>query len=359
MTDRSTAFVSFLSYQDSAAWQRALDSLAPDIHEVDRTATDIWFHFFPLDLFLALEQSDDADTLARKLLLEGEYRLAAQVDTSPRFLYGHRFWAETKQAVLEYANKFDGNEARELANVTHEIAQTAARIVKVDASLLTGITLVALMTLRQTSLAAFSNATDAKAIRAMHTNKQPAEILRERARDEGQGILGFLRTEDKKWTVRYDESRKDRRFTCINSEEIASGAARDHHEDWHALDPRRSEGPIPVQCRAAACGTCWIGVLGGAEKLSPVSRLEATAIKEFGYINTDEERPTIRLACMAQANGAVSIVIPTWNGFFGKYLQTGSPAQMLSTELPGYDFPVASQTTESQTTDTTNIQTGA
>ena len=359
MTDSSTAFVSFLTHQDSAAWGRALDALTAEIHEVDRTATLIWFHFFPLELFLALEQSDDADTLARKLLLEGEYRLASQIDTSPRFLYGHRFWAEVKQATLEYANKFDGNEARNLTNdlvtVTRDIAQTAARIVKVDASLLNGITLVALMTLRQTGLAAFSEAIDAKAVRAMHSNKQPAEILRERTREEGQGIFGFLRTEDKKWTVRFDESRNDRRFTCINSEEIASGAARDHSEDWHALDPRRSEGPIPVQCRAAACGTCWVGVLGGAEKLSPVSRLEATAIKEFGYINTNDERPAIRLACMAQANGAVSIVIPTWNGFFGKYLQTGSPAQMRSTELPGYDSPVEPQTTDQ----TTNTGTGA
>lgn len=359
MTDSSTAFVSFLTHQDTAAWQGALDALSPDIHEVDRTATHIWFHFFPLDLFLALEQSNEPDTLAQKLLLEGEYRLASQVDASPRFLYGHRFWAETKQAVLERANKFDANESRDLTSITRELAQTIARTVKVDVSLLTGITLVALMTLRQTSLAAFSNMTDAKTVRLMHTNQKPDEILRERARDEGQGIFGFLRTEDKKWTVRFDESRKDRRFTCINSEEIASGAARDQSEDWHALDPRRSEGPIPVQCRAAACGTCWIGVLGGAEKLSPVSRLEATAIKEFGYINTNDERPAIRLACMAQVNGAVSIVIPTWNGFFGKYLQTGSPAQMRSTELTGYDSPTTASQAESQTTDATNVETGA
>jgi len=29
----------------------------------------------------------------------------------------------------------------------------------------------------------------------------------------------------------------------------------------------------------------------------------------------------IRLACQAQASGAVSIVIPPWNGQFGKYLK--------------------------------------
>ena len=45
-------------------------------------------------------------------------------------------------------------------------------------------------------------------------------------------------------------------------------------------------------------------------------------IKEFGYIDTAEPKPLIRLACQAQANGAVSIVIPPWNGQFGKYLKS-------------------------------------
>ncbi|MGZ8847431.1 MAG: 2Fe-2S iron-sulfur cluster-binding protein, partial [Pyrinomonadaceae bacterium] len=73
-------------------------------------------------------------------------------------------------------------------------------------------------------------------------------------------------------------------------------------------------------CRSASCGTCWVGVLGGAEKLSDVAVREGKKIKEFGYINTAEPKPLIRLACQAQAQGAVSIVIPPWNGQFGKYL---------------------------------------
>jgi uncharacterized 2Fe-2S/4Fe-4S cluster protein (DUF4445 family) len=37
----------------------------------------------------------------------------------------------------------------------------------------------------------------------------------------------------------------------------------------------------------------------------------------------------IRLACQAQISGAVSIVIPPWNGVFGKYLraQRGEEAE--------------------------------
>ena len=64
-----------------------------------------------------------------------------------------------------------------------------------------------------------------------------------------------------------------------------------------------------------------MGVLGGAEKLAAVGARESTRIKEFGYIDTAEAKPLIRLACQAQAQGAVSIVIPPWNGFFGKYMK--------------------------------------
>ena len=91
--------------------------------------------------------------------------------------------------------------------------------------------------------------------------------------------------------------------------------------NWRELDPRRIEGPIPVECRSASCGTYWVGILGGAEKLTDVAAREGKKIKEFGYIDTAEAKPLIRLACQAQALGAVSIVIPPWNGVFGKYLK--------------------------------------
>ena len=63
-----------------------------------------------------------------------------------------------------------------------------------------------------------------------------------------------------------------------------------------------------------------MGVLGGADKLADVGVREGKKIKEFGYIDTAEPKPLIRLACQAQAHGAVSVVIPPWNGQFGKHL---------------------------------------
>ena len=63
-------------------------------------------------------------------------------------------------------------------------------------------------------------------------------------------------------------------------------------------------------------------MLGGSEKLSDVGVREGKKIKEFGYIDTAEPKPLIRLACQAQPQGAVSVVIPPWNGQFGKYLKS-------------------------------------
>ena len=60
-------------------------------------------------------------------------------------------------------------------------------------------------------------------------------------------------------------------------------------------------------------------MLAGAERLSPVAeREEGKPMRVFGYGTGKEPRPLIRLACQAKAFGAVTIVIPPWNGFIGK-----------------------------------------
>jgi ferredoxin len=143
-----------------------------------------------------------------------------------------------------------------------------------------------------------------------------------RARDDWQGPLGFARGIRKRWTVTFDENDPEATFPLIHGQEIASAAQSDKRE-YRSRDVRCTpgEGPIPVECRAASCGTCWVGMLGGAEKLSPVvDRDEKRRMDVFGYVHTDEPRPLIRLACQAKAFGAVSIVIPPWNGVFGKFL---------------------------------------
>jgi hypothetical protein len=43
-------------------------------------------------------------------------------------------------------------------------------------------------------------------------------------------------------------------------------------------------------------------------------------MKVFGYLDSADEQPLIRLACQARARGAVSIVIPPWNGIIAPCL---------------------------------------
>jgi len=54
-----TAFETYLSGQSEEAWSAALATLLRSIHEVDRNATQIWFAFYPLSLFRALEAAQD------------------------------------------------------------------------------------------------------------------------------------------------------------------------------------------------------------------------------------------------------------------------------------------------------------
>lgn len=316
-----TEFERFLDRQDEAAWSAALDALAPSIHEVDRNATRIWFAFFPLALARALERADDADALAQKLLLQGKYRLADQIDSSHAFLYGHRFWRETKDAVVARAASFAGENAV-LADEVRAVARDAAQRAKADESLTVGISAVALMTVAQVSLEKFKASPGEIKVGGRLARRSPEAVLRERTRDDGQGLLGFLRTTDKRWTVTWNENNEDARFKLIDHQEIASAAATDQR-DYSKVDPRCTvgEGPIPVQCRSASCGTCWVGVLAGAEKLSPVAVRERKLMPQLGYVDTDDPRPLIRLSCQAQGTGAVTVVIPPWNGVFGKYLR--------------------------------------
>jgi ferredoxin len=320
-TDNENMFQDFLERQDEDAWKRSLEALLPSIHEVDRAATQIWFAFYPLRLFRALEGAEDPEALARGLLLQGAYLLRDQIDSSHKFLYGHRYWPEIKMAVEEHAASFDAATPASLTAQIREVASLAAKRLKVEESLLTGITATAFMTVTQAGIEAFKAAPGRIDLEPKAAKRSPEQILRERAKDDSQGLLGFLKTVDKEWSVTYDETQERAAYKLINEEELASGAARDRSRDWRAVDPRCIEGPIPVECRSASCGTCWVGVLGGAEKLSAVSVREGKQMKDFGYINTDEPKPLIRLACMARGTGAVSIVIPPWNGVFGKYLR--------------------------------------
>jgi ferredoxin len=320
-TTNEMLFEAFLNQHDDSEWRNVLQDLLPSIHRVDNAATQIWFAFFPLALTRTLQQSQDPERLAGELLLQGTYQLRSQIDSSHAFLYGHRYWPDVKKAI---ANHIGVTQAASLNLGAHikEVGGVVSNGTGVDISLLIGITAVGFMILQQVGTESFTEFPGRVHIERAFAEKEPEEILRKRARDDGQGMLGFLRGQAKVFTVTFNENDPSASFRLISSQHLTTAAAGDKR-NHHLRDPRCTvgEGPIPVQCRSAACGTCWVGVLGGSEKLSDVAQLEYRRIREFGYIESDDPKPLIRLACQAQAFGAISIVIPPWNGVFGKYLR--------------------------------------
>lgn len=317
-----TPFETYLNEHGEEAWAATLTTLLRSVHDVDKNATQIWFSFYPLSLFRAFQAAPDPELLSAQLLMKGVYHLKDQIDSSHKFLYGHRYWPEAKKELEAFAANFKATEAAELSDQILKVAHEVAQTLRVDESLVVGLTAVAFMTVQQAGLTAFKNAKGDMLLERKHAKKSPEQVLRQRAVDDSQGLFGFLKTVDKKWTVNHDENDDAAKYKLNNAQDLAWGAEADRSRNWREIDPRRVEGPIPVECRSASCGTCWVGVLGGAAKLSDVAVREGKKIKEFGYIDTTEPKPLIRLACQAQALGAVSVVIPPWNGVFGKYLKS-------------------------------------
>jgi ferredoxin len=309
-------FESYLHNFNEADWQSSIEKLLPSIHEVDRNAVQIWFRFYPLSLRRYLAASPNVDEAKRNLNMQGDFELEDKIDTSHRFLYGHRYWPAVKAAIEAETQVFD-NETVELADEIRQIAAMVAEKVKADPSLLIAITAVGFMTLEQVGLERFRSTTVEPDKVSGFFAKSPDKIVASRKEDDSQGLFGFLKTVNKRYSVIHNESLNER-FEIVADQEIASASANDKSQNWQAKDPRCWEGPVPVECTSASCGTCWVGVIEGHEKLSEVARRENRALKVFGYNQTDDPKPLIRLACQAKASGNVTLVIPPWNAVFGK-----------------------------------------
>jgi ferredoxin len=310
----TTKFETFLSTFDEKDWLKVVEELSANIHEVDRDAVRIWFRFYPLSLLRYLQSVEDQSAAIHKFALQGDWELKNQIDSSHHFLFGHRFWKETKKAIEQRLESFDGASG-DLLIEAKQLAQNVANDAKAKTTLTLGISLIGLMTLNQVGADAFKAA---KGEVKISDNRQPEKIVAERTKDDSQGMLGFLKTIDKKYSVAWNDKSGDGKFAIISDEDIATASAKDRSEDWKAKDERCWEGVVPVECRSASCGTCWIGVLGGKEKLSEVAPRETKQMKIFGYQQPDDAKPYLRLACQARISGNTTIVIPPWNGVFGR-----------------------------------------
>src|SRR5258707_7667070 len=155
MTTAVTPFENFLNQHDEEEWSATLTTLLRSIHEIDRNATQIWFSFYPLSLFHALNESEDPEKIAQQLLMQGKYFQRDQVDSSHMFLYGHRYWPEVKSALQKHAA---GSSLSAKASLSDQIVAVAEKVAgdgKIDPSLVVGITAVGFMTIQQVCLTTF------------------------------------------------------------------------------------------------------------------------------------------------------------------------------------------------------------
>ncbi len=230
--------------------------------------------------------------------LRGQHRLSVLADTSHIFLRSHSHWAAVKRAIKPDA----------VGSLEFRIRETA----KAAAAPL-AIAAVAWRTLELCGEGFLQSEVPTA-----------ADFVLPRASAFAPSLMQRLKGRFASERVIFDERRKDTWFPILIAQEVTSAAELDKR-NYHDGDARCYEGmgPIPVDCRAGSCGTCWVGVLGGNENLDPADDFERKRMKYFGYwdsgfIDESVERPLIRLACQVRANASVSIVIPPWNGVFGE-----------------------------------------
>ncbi len=312
-----TNLETYLDKFNEADWLGAVATLLPCIHEVDRNAVQIWFRFYPLSLKRFIDAAEDRDATLHGIAMQGDFELKDQIDTSHSFLYGHRYWKVVKAAIEAESVVFT-DESHDLVEEIKQIGMLIAEKLHIERQMVNAMVAIGLMTLNQVGIEAFKAASGETAEPTGIMSKSPNAVIADRAKDDSQGVFGFLKTINKKFSVNYIGAKFAGKFPVMNEQEVTSASALDHSKNWQELDSRCWEGPVPVECTAASCGTCWVGVLGGQEKLGEVKRRERRQMKVFGYNQPADDLPFMRLACQTRASGNVTLVIPPWNAVFGK-----------------------------------------
>src|SRR3982751_6719169 len=142
----SNTYITDLEKYTEAQWLAAVETLLPEIHEVDRNAVRIWFRFYPLELVNYLDRSENPEVAMREIVMDGDFGLVDKIDTSHSFLYGHRFWPQVKDAVTKRAETDSG--IRDLGGEIRAVTKAASTAAKTE-QLVMAISAVGLMTLNQ------------------------------------------------------------------------------------------------------------------------------------------------------------------------------------------------------------------
>ncbi|MBM3751703.1 MAG: hypothetical protein FJW21_11085 [Acidimicrobiia bacterium] len=205
-----------------------LGALIEQIHPVDRQATQVW----------------------------------RAAPSTVRMFCGARFWPKVKRAIIATPPTGDLH-----ADVLR-IADAATRTIRVDRDQLVGITLAGLMLVESIGVEAFGRFPEELALPEAALLETPTMVLKRRARNAPEGLLGRFMGDRRRWRVTVEPD-PDATYVVTHGAPLAPCRGGDHHQ-------------------------CLVGILAGADRLSPV--------------DGDEPYPVIRRACEARVFGRVSIV---------------------------------------------------
>lgn len=209
-----------------------LEILVPRVHPVDREVLRLWAHH-------------------------------SLTDPARRVLYGYRYWPRVKAAVLAHAG-----EDLHFAGRVLKAADAATRTARVDADLLIGITAAAMEMCDRLGLEALASTTNEPELKAAALLETPTQVLRRRARNHPGSVLSALPGVRRRWSITREPDPDD---TYV----VGDG-------DWLA------------PCRGGNHERCDVGIVAGADRLSPHEG--------------SEPFPLVRRACETRVFGRVSLL---------------------------------------------------
>lgn len=185
------------------------------------------------------------------------------IEPARRVLYGVRYWPRVKAAVLSTA-------AHDLDFVGRVVtaADVATRTARVDADLLLGITAAAMAIYERLGPEAFASSSSDITLPAAAMLETPTMALRRRARQTPEGVLGALPGIRRRWRVTREPD----------------------PEDTYVV----ADGDLLAPCRGGNHELCDVGIVAGADRLSPDPGAEPF--------------PIIRRACETRVFGRVSLL---------------------------------------------------
>ena len=318
----SSTLYSHLSRYSPADWAAAVDTLSASVHPIDQNATRIWFAFFPLKpASRAGSRGGRAEreaAVVQTLRLMGRWRLVDQIDSSHAFLFAHRYWPQVKSAVTSFDQSI--TEATPLRGGRHvgrggrgahraRRSRDARRDVRGGAhDAPPGRTGRAHGGARTDS----SGGCRARAVAASGHEAAGARRLAGSVRLPArphEALDGDVRRERFGREVRRHQRPGDRDGGADRQAGLSRSRSALHA--GRGTDSRR----VPRRVMRHVLGR---RARRRRQALAGRRSRRAASVQMFGYLDSQEPKPLIRLACQAKAHGAVSIVIPPWNGFLSK-----------------------------------------